>query len=180
MARKEIQVHEYQRSTGLVAAHARAAVEGPNTRWLLPEQEPPAQLLAPMNAPTVYVEPAFTSHQNSGTNEEDDSITRAQGQVIRLIPFSIVWLLLTGGVVMIFGLGFPHLLTVFALLTAVTYWRMNKDEINNSRNGLERHKVDAALEVRLLQMAQEHELKKAMLEKYLSIAENHYLGGPTQ
>lgn len=180
MPRRTINVHEYERSTGLVQAHQRATVEGPNTRWLLPEQEPPAQLLAPMSAPSVYVEPAFTSHENSGSEEYATPISRAQGQVIRLIPFSIVWLLLTGGVVALLGLGFPHLLTAFALLTAITYWRMNRDEFDHSRNGLERHKVNAALEVRLLQMEQDHELKKEMMQTYLRIAEGHYLGNPNE
>ncbi len=171
MTRHEIQVREYERSTGLVQAHSREQVSGPNTRWLLPEShgQPPAELIAAAHTqpPTIY-DPAFTSHENSGSEEYATPISRAQGQVIRLIPFSIVWLLLTGGVVMLFGLGLPHLLAAFALLTALTYWRMNLDEFRHSRNGLERHKVDSAVTVRLTELSQAHELRKMALEGYLS------------
>ena len=180
LTRRTVNVHEYERSTGLVQAHQRSAVEGPNTRWLLPEQEPPAQLLAPMNQPTVYVEPAFTSHENSGSEEYATPISRAQGQVIRLLPFSAVWLILTGGMVWLLGLSFPFLLVGFAILTAATYLVMNRDEFEYSRNGLERHKVNAALEVRLLQMQQDHELKQKMMDAYLDIAKAHYLGNPDE
>jgi len=172
---RQIEVHEYERSTGLVQAHSREIVSGPATRWLLPEShgQPPAALIeAARQLPTAY-DPAFTSHENSGSEEYATPISRAQGQVIRLIPLSIVWLLLTGGVVTLLGLGFPHLFIAFAILTAVTYWRMDLDERRYSRNGVERHKVDSAVTVRLTELDQAHELRKMMLEGYLSQLDKH-------
>lgn len=168
--RNEIQVREYTRSTGDVTAHSREQVSGPNTRWLLPEShgQPPAALLDNSRQLPAAYDPAFTSHENSGGVEYATPITRAQGQVIRLIPLSIVWLLLTGGVVTLLGLGFAHLFVLFAILTAVTYWRMNLDEFKHSRNGLERHKVDSAVTVRLTELDQAHELRKMALEGYLA------------
>ncbi len=170
MTRREIQVREYERSTGLVQSHSREQVSGPNTRWLLPEShgQPPAELIeASRQLPTAY-DPAFTSHENSGSEEYATPISRAQGQVIRLIPLSIVWILLSGGIVTLAGLGFPHLFILFAILTAITYWRMNLDEFKHSRNGLERHKVDSAVTVRLAELDQAHELRKMALEGYLA------------
>jgi hypothetical protein len=169
MTRREIQVREYERSTGLVQAHQREIVSGPNTRWLAPSDanDPPAALLGPVTPATVVYDPAFTSHENSGSEEYATPVSRAHGQVIRLIPFSIIWLLLTGGIVMLFGLGFPYLLAGFAVLTAGTYWRMNRDEFQYSRNGLERHKVDSAVTVRLTELQQSHELRKMALDGYL-------------
>ena len=169
MTRHEIQVREYTRSTGDVQAHSRELVSGPNTRWLAPSDanDPPAALLGPVTpAPAVY-DPAFTSHENSGSEEYATPITRAKGQVIRLLPFSITWLVLGVGITWLLGLTFPYLLIWFSVFTAFSYWVMNKDEFRYSRNGLERHKVDSAVTVRLTELEHSHELRKMALEGYL-------------
>lgn len=171
MSRQIVQVRPHTRADGQidVDAHQRAAVTGPNTRWLAPSDanDPPAALLGPVPPGVVVYDPAFTSHENSGSEEYATPVSRAHGQVIRLLPFSFIWLLLTGGLVWLFGLSFPYLLVGFAVLTAATYWRMNLDEFDHSRNGLERHKVDSAVAVRLAEMQQSHELRKMALEGYL-------------
>lgn len=164
-----IQVREHTREGGAVEvdAHQRAAISGPNTRWLAPERTAPAELLGPVsNMPAVY-DPAFASHEGSGAEEYATPVSRAKGQVIRLLPFTVVWLMLTGGMVWVMGLTFPYLLIGFAVLTAGTYHAMNRTEFQHSRNGLERHKVDAALSVRMKEADQTHELRKMALKGYL-------------
>ncbi|MBX3053440.1 MAG: hypothetical protein KF753_18335 [Caldilineaceae bacterium] len=158
----------------------KLALSGPNTRWLKPlaggSGEPPVALLGPVhNGPVVY-DPAFTSHEGSGSREYATPGSRAVGQLIRLLPFSLGWGLLTWGLVWVLGLDTPFFLLGFALLTSATYWRMNKDEFDFSRNGLERHKVDSALEVRLTELQNSHELRKMALEGYL----RHLEGGNGQ
>lgn len=155
----------------------KLALTGPNTRWLKPlageSHEPPAALLTPVQTAPVIYDPAFTSHENSGSEEFATPGSRAVGQLIRLLPFTAVWALLVWGMVWILGLDAPYFLAGFALLTAATYWRMNKDEFNFSRNGLERHKVDAALEVRLTELDNSHQLRMKALDGYL----RHLEGG---
>jgi hypothetical protein len=164
-----------QHSTPIDQNAQRTAISGPNTRWMLPEQQPPAQLLAPMQqGAIVTVDPAFTSHENSGSEEYATPGSRAVGQLIRLLPFTIVWALLVWGMVWLLQLSAPYFLFGFAVLTAATYWKMNRDEFDYSRNGLERHKVDSALEVRLTQMEYDQQLKSKSLDAYLKIALNHY------
>ena len=98
----------------------------------------------------------------------------AKGQVIRLLPFAAVWLLLTGGVVWLLGLTFPYLLIGFALLTAATFIKMNGQEFDHSRNGLERHRVNRAADLRRTELENTHELKKMALSAYLQIAKAQY------
>lgn len=146
-------------------------LSGPNTRWLKPlggaSNEPPAALLTPVQPAPVVYDPAFTSHENSGSEEYATPGSRAVGQVIRLLPFSLVWALLVWGLVWVLGLSTPYFLAGFALLTAATYYRMDKNEFQYSRNGLERHKVDSALTVRMTEMQNSHELRKMALQGYL-------------
>ena len=146
-------------------------LSGPNTRWLKPlggaSNEPPAALLTQVQPAPVVYDPAFTSHENSGSEEYATPGSRAVGQVIRLLPFSLVWALLVWGLVWVLGLSTPYFLAGFALLTAATYYRMDKNEFQYSRNGLERHKVDSALTVRMTEMQNSHELRKMALQGYL-------------
>jgi len=120
------------------------------------------------------VDPALIA--TAGSEEYATPVSRAKGQVIRLLPFSLVWLALTGGLVWLLGLTFPYLLVGFAVLTAFSYWRMNRDEFEYSRNGLERHRVTEAADLRRTELENTHELKKMALQTYLEIARAQYLG----
>ena len=99
--------------------------------------------------------------------EMNQAGAQAYRQVIRLLPFSITWLVLGVGITWLLGLTFPYLLIWFSVFTAFSYWAMNKDEFRYSRNGLERHKVDSAVTVRLTELEHSHELRKMALEGYL-------------
>jgi uncharacterized protein (DUF2062 family) len=100
-------------------------------------------------------------------------VQRAFGLGIRLIPFTIAWLVLA--LVLAFALDgeliVPFLL--FAGLTALTYYLMNRQEYEYSAAGLERHKADLAADLRELQLQQEHELKRSALDSYIK----HLEGG---
>ena len=84
----------------------------------------------------VTVDPAL--YNGTGVSEEYATpVNRAKGQVIRLLPMTIVWLVLTAGVVWLMGLSWPYLLIGFSALTAVTFIRLNGQEFEHSRNGVE-------------------------------------------
>lgn len=169
----------------------REIVEGPATRWMMPENQNidfPIAHLAGGDAGVVdgqlsQLDPAILGAVG-GSEEYATPVSRAKGQVLRLLPFTAVWLILTGGLVWLLGLTFPYLLVGFAVLTAATYVRMNGQEFEHSRNGLEKHRVDTAADLREKEMDQTHELKKMALSTYLEIARAQYLGvnddSPTQ
>ena len=83
---------------------------------------------------------------------------------------TIVWLVLTAGVVWLMGLSWPYLLIRFSALTAATFIRLNGQEFEHSRNKVERHRIDAAAALREKELDQTHELKKMALTTYLEIA----------
>ena len=159
----------------------RELVSGPATRWLPADgMNFPIEKLAGGDAGLVggalaQLDPAILGAVG-GSEEYATPVSRAKGQLLRLLPFSLVWLILTGGIVWALGLSFPYLLVGFAILTAATYVRMNGQEFEHSRNGLERHRVDTAAELREKEMDQTHELKKMALQTYLEIARAQYLG----
>ena len=167
-----------------ITVYRDSGVSGPATRWLAPQQDnvnfPIEHLVGndvgQVGGALTTIDPQLTLGSVSGSEEYATPVSRAKGQVIRLLPFSVIWLFLTGGLVWLLGLSFPYLLLGFAVLTAATYWRMNRDEFEYSRNGLERHRVDAATDLREKELDQTHELKKMALTTYLEIARAQYLG----
>lgn len=159
----------------------RELVSGPATRWLpgdglnFPIEKLAGGDVGQVGAITLADADRVLGAVGGG-EEYSTPITRAKGQVIRLLPFTAVWLILTAGLVWLLGLTWPYLLLGFAALTAATYYRLNRDEFEFSRNGLERHRVNAAADLAEKQLDQQHELKKMALTAYLEIARAQYLG----
>ena len=181
--RQIVQVRPHTRAGGDVEvdAHQRAAITGPNTRWLPPDGVNfPIESLAGNDAGRVggqlaQLDPAILGAVG-GSEEYATPVSRAKGQVIRLLPFSITFLVLGVGIVWLLGLTWPYLLLWFAGLTAATYFFMDRQEHEFSRNGLERRRVDKAAGLREKELDQTHELKKMALTAYLEIARAQYLG----
>ena len=123
----------------------------------------------------VTVDPALYNG-TGGPEEYATPTSRARGQLIRTLPFAAVWLVLGVGVVWLLGMEWPWLLVWWGLLTVVTFWRLNREEFLFSRSGVERHRIDAAADLREKEMDQTHELKKMALTTYLEIARAQYLG----
>lgn len=174
-------LHRGTESRSVGTHNPRAAVTGPNTRWFpgesldFPIEKLIGNDIGQSAGTTVSVESALYSAV-AGSEESATPITRAQGQLIRLLPFSITWLALGVGVNWLLGLTWPYLLVWFSLLTAGTYLRMNRDEFEFSRNGLERRRIDQATVLRDKELTQTHELKMMALTAYLAIAKAQYLG----
>ena len=181
--RQIVQVRPHTRAGGVVEvdAHQRGALTGPNTRWLpgdglaFPIERLAGPDVGSVGGHLATVDPALYS--TGGAEEYATPVSRAKGQVIRLLPFSVTFLVLGVGIVWLLGLTWPYLLLWFAGLTAFTYWKMNRDELEYSRGGLERHRVNRAADLREKELDQTHELKKMALTGYLEIARSQYLGG---
>ena len=153
---------------------AREIVSGPATRWMADDgvQFPIEQMMnMGQGGALTAIDPQLTLGAVGGSESYETPVSSAKGQVIRLLPFSVLWLVLAVGVVWVLGLSWPHLLLMFSALTAASYWRMNLDGHEHSRNGLERFRVKAATQVRLDENAKAHELRMKMLDGYLKSIE---------
>lgn len=161
----------------------RQLVSGPATRWLPADGiNFPIDKLAGGDVGHVGGSIALTDADRvlgtvGGAEAYETPISRAKGQVIRLLPFSLLWLVLSVGVVLLLGLAWPWLLLAFAVLTVASYVKMNGQEFAHSRNGVERHRIDAAADLAEMQLQQNFQLKRMALETYLEIAKAQYLEG---
>ncbi|MEZ4870423.1 MAG: hypothetical protein R3C14_54340 [Caldilineaceae bacterium] len=116
-------------------------------------------------ATTIFVDESLQSHD--GSSEKTSAMDRATALVVRLAPFSVVWLVLSVGVSWAVGMGGWFILVAFAALTAVTYAYLDLQEYQFSRNGLERHKVDTLADLKLAEMDHQQELRRMALQAHL-------------
>ena len=123
----------------------------------------------------VVVDQAFQAQE--GADERTSGKDRSQALIIRLIPFSIVWLVLTCGVVWKFQWDRIDGFLIFGVLTAFTYYAMDKSERYDSRNGVEHHRIDSAVYLTERKLEHDQELKRMALEatlKQLEVRQNDY------
>jgi hypothetical protein len=157
--------NRYDLQAQFVPAGAGAALDKPTRRQQLARQ---AAEIA--NVPTtVVVDDALTTLE--GAREVTSGMDRSKALVVRLIPFSIVWLILAVGVAWAAGMGGWFTLCFFSGLTAVTYAHLDRQEYQFSRNGLERHKVDTLADLKLAEMSHQQELRRMALEATLKMIE---------
>lgn len=116
---------------------------------------------------TVHVDAPMTTLE--GTSERTTSMDRSRALVVRLAPFSVVWLVLSVGVSWAASMGAAFTLMLFAGLTACTYAYLDRQEYQFSRNGLERHKVNTLASLKRDEMAHQQELRRMALEAHLKM-----------
>ena len=122
------------------------------------------------NVPTtVIVDDALTTLE--GARESTSGMDRSKALVVRLMPYSAVWLVLSVGVSWAASMGGWFVLIFFAALTSVTYAYLDRTEYQFSRNGLERHKVDTLAGLKRDEMAHQQELRRMALEATLKMLE---------
>lgn len=122
------------------------------------------------NVPTtVIVDSALQTLE--GSQERTTGMDRSLSLVVRLAPFSVVWLCLAIGVSWAASMGAGFTLMFFAGLTAATYAYLDRQEYQFSRNGLERHKVNTLASLKRDEMTHQQELRRMALETTLKMLE---------
>lgn len=120
------------------------------------------------NVPTtVIVDDALTTLE--GAREVTSGWDRSMALILRLTPYSLVWLVLSVGVSWAASMGGWFVLIFFAALTSVTYAYLDRQEYQFSRNGLERHKVDTLADLKRDEMSHQQELRRMALEAHLKL-----------
>lgn len=118
---------------------------------------------------TVFVDAPLQTLE--GSSEKTTSMDRSTALVVRLAPFSVVWLCLAIGVSWAASMGGWFTLVFFSALTAVTYAYLDRQEYQFSRNGLERHKVNTLAGLKRDEMTHQQELRRMALEATLKMLE---------
>lgn len=110
-----------------------------------------------VSSDSIHVGSPLAAHH--GAHEQTSGMDRSKALIVRLAPFTGIWLILSIAVAWVAGMGAWWSLIVFASLTAITYGLMDRREYTYSRNGLERHKVDSLVYLKDKEIDNEHEIK---------------------
>ena len=130
--------------------------------------EVPAQLWQPVSSGDMQV-----WQPSESVREETSAVDRSVGLLIRQVPMFVVWLIISivAGLVAWYVLpgwgAFIFGLAVLGVLSAASFLIMDRTERDYSGSGLERHRINQAAKLKLVELKQAHELKRAALDAYL-------------
>lgn len=125
--------------------------------------------------PVIQVEQALTAME--GADERTSGKDRSWALLIRLIPFSTVWLL--GTIFIVWKMNLENIdgFAIFGILTAITYYKMDQAERFDSRHGVEHHKIASAVTLTERKLEYDYELKRMTIDatiKQLEARGNDY------
>jgi hypothetical protein len=106
---------------------------------------------------------------NHGATEKTSGMDRALAWGVRLIPYTVINLILSVTLVNLAGGGWTLAFCLFAASSLFIYGWMDGREHKYSRNGLERHKVDTLAELKFDEQDKTHELRKLALQAQIEM-----------
>jgi hypothetical protein len=115
----------------------------------------------------ITIEPAFVPHGH--VEEHTTSTDRSVALIIRLIPFTLIWLVLSLAVVWLLAVDNAVGYLLFAVLTAFTYYMMDRSEREFSTTGLERHRIDVAASLAREKMRTDAHLRREVVRAHLNL-----------
>lgn len=131
-----------------------------------PEPLPPA--LAPSTPATVD---AWRPHE--ALHERTDARDRAAGFVLRMLPLTMIWLILSVAAAIVLAMLAGTLwaavggLMLWGTLTAITYLAHDTQERRYAAGGIERHRLDLAHDLERRRIEHEAEARRAVIDAYL-------------
>ena len=104
-----------------------------------------------------------------GATEKTSGMDRSKAWVVRLIPYTMINLILSITLVSLAGGGWVLAFCLFAASSLFAYAVLDGREHKYSRNGLERHKVDTLAELKFDEHDKTHELRKMALKAQIEM-----------
>lgn len=163
--------------------NSRYTIEEQKRLGYLPERRQtwvPAQPERRQDAPVVAYPITDYHPANDGSltalesiRETATPVQRSVGLAIRLLPFSVVWLVLSVGVLLLADSVLGGLL-LFSVLTAASYIYLDRNERTDSAVGLEKHKAVLAASLRSKELDHNHELRSRALDSYIKQLERRH------
>ena len=102
-------------------------------------------------------------NQRNGASEKTSGMDRSKACLVRLIPYTVINLILSLTLVSLAGGGWVLAFCLLAASSLFAYAVLDGREHKYSRNGLERHKVDTLAELKFDEQDKTHELRKLAL-----------------
>jgi len=118
----------------------------------------PAQ--PPMQVDTVFVPQATV-------RETATPVDRSHALLLRLLPITLVWLVLAIALAFALHIEFAFTFVLFAALTWWSYYTMDGQERYDSATGVEHHRIDAAERLASQKMEYDAQLRREITQAYL-------------
>ena len=138
---------------------------------------PAAPVRRPEPPPALW-QPAPSStgdawRPSDALHERTDARDRAAGFVLRLVPLTLIWLILSTAAAIVLGMLAGTVwaavggLMLWGVLTAITYLAHDSQERRYAAGGIERHRLDLAHDLEKSKQEHEQEIRRAVITSYL-------------
>lgn len=106
-------------------------------------------------------------------HETTDARDRATGFVLRMLPLTAIWLILSTAAAIVLGMLAGTVwaavggLMLWGVLTAITYLAHDTQERRFAAGGIERHRLDLAHDLERRRIEHDAEARRAVIQAYL-------------
>mgnify|MGYP007009266425 CR=1 FL=1 len=113
----------------------------------------------------IMVDQAFTPQAT--VKETSDPLVRSKALVVRLLPVSLIYLVLAVALAFAFNVALVWSFVAFAALTWWSYYSLDASERYDSATGVEHHRIDAAERLASQKMEYDAQLRREITQAYL-------------
>ncbi len=103
------------------------------------------------------------------TKESTGPMERSKALIVRLIPVTLIYLVLSVALAFAFNVALVWAFVAFAGLTAFSYYNMDNLERYDSASGIEHHRIEAAKEVALQKLANDRAQQQEITQAYIKM-----------
>ena len=121
--------------------------------------------VAQAQTPVIMVDQAFQAQ--STIKETTGPMERSQALIVRLLPVTLIYLVLSVALAIAFNVALVWAFVGFAALTWWSYYSLDASERYDSATGVEHHRIDAAERLASQKMAHDAQLRREITQAYL-------------
>jgi hypothetical protein len=120
--------------------------------------------------PVIVLDQAF--QPQATVKETSDPLVRSKALVVRLLPVTLIYLVLSIALAFAFNFRMVWGLLIFAGLCWFSYYSLDAAERYDSATGVEHHRIDAAERLASQKMEYDAQLRREVTQAYLKQLES--------
>ena len=139
----------------------------PTAYQITPSQARRLENMAQPDSTILIPDQAF--NPQATTKESTGPMERSKALIVRLLPVSVIYMVLAIALAFAFNVALAWAFVAFAGLTAFSYYNMDNLERYDSATGVEHHRIEAAKEVALQKLANDRAQQQEITQAYIKM-----------
>lgn len=139
----------------------------PTAYQITPSQAKRLENMAQTDNTILVPDQAF--NPQATTKESTSPMERSKALIVRLLPVTLIYLVLSVALALAFNVALVWAFVGFAALTWWSYYSLDASERYDSATGVEHHRIEAAKEVALQKLANDRAQQQEITQAYIKM-----------